>query len=307
MPTSRSATVTGLTLCLGLGLTGCSAHLTTASTVPEPPPESVAVTPPPGEPQEDQAVVQLEQRHRHHHHGGLTRFISMSLDTLGVEDEKRPQVMRLQSDLEACLTPAREIEQGLLMTLADGIAVGAIDKSRVDGITDSLEPAVAAEKDCSATALDQLHAVLSPSERIALAEKVRAHFEVWREVNYQERAAAGGRIPRLGRLARELNLTDAQVQQIQASLPLAMTTQDGTFKRRQAEERLSEFATAFVNDRFEARTISSYENREIGLYGTKRMVLFYEAVTPALTPPQRQQLAEQLREFASRPPAVSQN
>jgi Spy/CpxP family protein refolding chaperone len=215
-------------------------------------------------------------------------------------------VARLQGDLEACMSPAREIEQNLLITLADGIAQGAIDTSRVAGITDSLEPAVAAEKDCSASALDQLHAVLSPSERAALVDKVRANFEVWREMNHQERAAADGRPRRLSRLARELSLTSDQVDQIQASLPLAMSTHDGTFDKSRAEQRLTQFSTAFLGDGFEARSIPSYANTELGTYGAKRMVLFYESVTPVLTPPQRQQLAEQLREQASRQPAVSQ-
>lgn len=306
MRTTQSAGLAGLAVALGFGLSACSAHLTMASTTPEPPPESAAVTPPPAEPQEDQAITQLEEQHLHHHHGGITRFVAMSLDTLGVEDEKRDQVARLQGDLEACMSPAREIEQNLLITLADGIAQGAIDKSRVDGITDSLEPAVAAEKDCAASALDQLHAVLSPSERAALVDKVRANFEVWREMNYQERAAADGRPRRLSRLARELALTSDQVDQIQASLPLAMSTHDGTFDKSRAEQRLSQFSSAFLGTSFEARSIPSYANTELGTYGAKRMILFFESVTPVLTPPQRQQLAEELREQASRQPAVSQ-
>src|SRR4051794_4119621 len=112
----RPAHLTELTVLLCFGLTACSAHFTTVSnTVPEPPAESAAVAPPPAEPQEDLAVSQLENQHLHHHLGGITRFVAMSLDTLGVADQKRPQVERLQNDLEACLAPAREVDQNLLM------------------------------------------------------------------------------------------------------------------------------------------------------------------------------------------------
>ena len=41
---------------------------------------------------DDDAMAGLLEHHRYHHHGGVTLFIAMSLDTLGVSPEQRVAV-----------------------------------------------------------------------------------------------------------------------------------------------------------------------------------------------------------------------
>jgi hypothetical protein len=66
-----------------------------------------------------QAAAGLREHHRHHNSGGLTKFVAMSLDTLGTTDEaKHAQVDKLQAELEANMAPARAAEKELLETLA---------------------------------------------------------------------------------------------------------------------------------------------------------------------------------------------
>ncbi|HTP28934.1 MAG TPA: hypothetical protein VMK12_25155, partial [Anaeromyxobacteraceae bacterium] len=116
----------------------------------------------------------------------------MSLDTLGTDDAKRPQIEKLQSDLYACMAPAREVERALLKTLADGVAAGAIEPTSAAPLLAQLEANVATVHDCSADAVNKLHALLSPTERAALAEKVKAHWEVWHQ-SHEEQAGGQGK------------------------------------------------------------------------------------------------------------------
>jgi Spy/CpxP family protein refolding chaperone len=254
----------------------------------------------------EQAASELREHHRHHHQAGVTQFIAMSLDTLGTDDAKRPQIDQIQNDLYVCMAPAREIEKSLLTSLASGVAAGQIDETQTDATIARLGPAAAAVHDCSASALNQLHAILSPTERAVLVEKVRAHYEVWRQVNHEAEAGGVEKGGRLADLAEELNLTPEQVAQISTALHLKFAgPRSSVFEPKQAEAHLQAFETAFASETFDAKMIKANANAHIATHGSKRMVLFYETVTPLLTPEQRTTLAEHLRQHADHQPVVA--
>jgi len=250
-------------------------------------------------PGEDQASAELKEHHRHHHHGGVTQFVMMSLDTLGADDAKRPQVEKIGAALRECLKPAREIEKGISATIADGVAAGAVDASKVDGEIEKLGAASATSKDCSATALNELHALLSPEQRAAVADKVQAHWEVWREANHE--APAGGKEAggRLAELSEMVALTPDQTEKISAALASAMGSKLPKFDPAKAQAHVQAFATAFSTENFDAKTITENANAGLSVHGTRRLALFYETVTPLLTPEQRTKLADELKEHGN--------
>ena len=147
---------------------------------------------------DDDATAGLMEHHRYHHHGGVTLFIAMSLDTLGVSPEQRAAVEKIRTDLHARMEPARAAEQNLMTTLADGLAAANLDTAKVDAAVAQVTAAAAAVHDASADALNELHAVLTPPQRAALVDKVEAHWAVWQKANAEETGAgeAGGRSPR---------------------------------------------------------------------------------------------------------------
>jgi Spy/CpxP family protein refolding chaperone len=270
-----------------------------------PSPTPGAAPNPSASPAEDQAGSELKEHHRHHHHGGVTKFIAMSLDTLGVDDAKRPQIEKLQSDLHAQMAAARETEKSLLLTLADGIAAGTVDTAKVDAAIAKLTAAADAVQGASLDTLNKLHAILSPSERAALADKVEAHWEVWRQVNHD--AEPGGREHggRLARLTEEVSLTPDQVTKISAALQTALAGGSAKFDPQKAEAHVKAFATAFAGDPYDAKVVSSNANGNLASRGATRMAVFYETVTPLLTPDQRTKLAAELREHGNYKPAPS--
>src|ERR1700728_3448022 len=75
----------------------------------------------PAEPTEAEAAAGLREHHRHHH-GGVALFVAMSLETLGIDEARHPQIEKIRADLYGCLAPGRAAEKTLLGVIADGVA-----------------------------------------------------------------------------------------------------------------------------------------------------------------------------------------
>ncbi|MBI5070146.1 MAG: hypothetical protein HZB56_18075 [Deltaproteobacteria bacterium] len=285
----------GFTVMAALGVTACTASTTAGMTTTE------------AWQADETAAGELREHHRHHHRGGVMQFVAMSLDTLGPDDAKRPQVEQLQRDLHGCMAPTSATHGRLLQAVAEGVAAGAIDAVRVGAVIAELDPAELAIQECGAETLNRLHAILSPSERAELTEKVQAHWAVWREVNPDGGATGtspGGRLPAL---TAELSLSQDQVTRISAALQLSGEGRGRRFDRARAEGGLNAFAEAFARDPFDARALPRGSSMGLAHHGASRMASFYETVTPLLTQPQRATLAQHLREHASHTPTLSLN
>ncbi|MBK9517656.1 MAG: hypothetical protein IPO09_09940 [Anaeromyxobacter sp.] len=254
---------------------------------------------------DDLAEAGLREHHRHQHRGGVTQFIAMSLDTLDPDDAQRPQVLQLQRDMYVCMAPAGAIQQRLHLTLAEGITAGAVDLAKVDGILVELDAADAGVRTCSVGGLNQLHALLTPAERGELAEKVQAHYEVWREATNEDGAASRVRGGRLARLTVDLGLSPDQVEKMSAALHTALAGRAGTYDRAKVDPAMVEFAQAFERPTFDATVTLPYANGRLGSHGASRMAIFYETVTPMLSPEQRVVLAAQVRAHAGQHPTIS--
>jgi len=275
----------------------------TVAPTPLPSASSVAVSPaaPTAPPQivgaDDSVNEELRNYHRHHH-GGVTMFISMAIDTLGLDEAKKAAVAKIQSDLRAKMAPTHDAEHDLLSVIADGIASGKIDTSKVDAAVEKVAVASSGIHATTSDALTQLHDTLAPAERAALVDKVRAHWEVWRKVNVDEKAGSKEKGTRLAKLSELLGLTADQVDKISAALaagaPIGPKNDPKT-----VDTHIQAFATAFLSDKFDAKSLSPSAAASAGhvaRHGGARLARFYQAVTPVLTPQQRTVLAAHVRE-----------
>lgn len=292
-------------LVAGFGVAACGKTSSTgggAASASAPAASSVAVSPPaPTLPPQivgadDPINDSLRDYHRHHH-GGVTTFVSMAIDTLGLDEAKREAVGKIQSDLRAKMAPARDAENEVLSAIADGVAAGKIDTAKVNAALEKHATAAAGVQAAVSDALTQLHDALTPAERAALVDKVKAHWEVWRKVNVEEKAGSkeGGHLARLTKL---LNLTPDQVDKISAALA-ADTPVTPKNDPKAEDAHVQAFATAFVSDKFDAKSLAPSATASAGhaqRHGGARLARFYGAVTPVLTPAQRTQLAAELRE-----------
>ena len=229
--------------------------------------------------------------HRHHHQGGFAMLIELSLDSLHPTEKQIVELGKIRSDLNDKMIPAKSAERAVLVALADGIRAGAIDRAALDARMSALKAAAENLYDNVADALDALHRLHTPEQRAALVDKISTHFEAWHRANaHPKHDDRGGH---LARLQRELKLSDKQVDTIRASFIAAM--QDAPkFDREQADAHIKEFGTAFASDHFEAHSIHAPLAPLMAVWGITRTVRFYESVEPALTPEQREKLAQDL-------------
>ncbi len=265
---------------------------------------SSANTPPPATAAkasgDDQMTAGLVEHHRFHHHGGVTLIIAMSLDTLGVSPEQKAAVGKIQTDLRSQMEPARSAEQKLVATLADGLAAGKLDTPSVESAVAQVTAAAATVHDASADALNELHAVLTPPERAALVNKVEAHWAVWQTANAQEADPAKPEHDHLAMLAKDLGLTQDQVDKIRTSFSESMKGVP-RLDPQEIATHLRAFGDAFRSEKFDAKvlTTASGANSHLAGWGATRLAHLVEALGPVLTPDQRAKFAQRLREHAA--------
>ncbi len=284
---------------LGVGTTGACAA-TSANAPPTATPGASAA--------EDEATSGLVDHHRHHHHGGVTLFVAMSLDTMGVAPEQRVAVEKIRTALEAEMEPARIAEQKLITVLADDLEAGTFDTAMVDAAVAQVATVAAATHDASADAIDSLHDVLTPPQRVALVDKIEAHWVVWQEANAEDAPQAKPAAGRLAAAAAELVLTTDQVDRVRASLVEAMKGAT-PLDTSEITTRLHVFGARFGEERFDgsAWTAARGTNARLASWGATHMARFVESLGPALRPDQRAAFARTLREHASHNPSAQAN
>jgi Spy/CpxP family protein refolding chaperone len=257
------------------------------------PPPSTAAT------ADDDAVAGLLEHHGYHHHGGVTLFIAMSLETLGVPPEQREAVEKIRDRLHASMDGARQAEQALVMALADGLRSSQFDGGKVDGALARVTATAAQVDAASADALNELHAVLTPPQRAALVDKVEAHWAVWRSVNLEDAGRGDRRGDRRGvllsALETDLALTPDQTARIDGALDDDMRRVP-PLDRERVTTHLRTFAAAFAADRFDARAMSTERaaDEQLVRWGAVHLAHVIEAIGAVLTADQRRELAAML-------------
>ncbi len=246
---------------------------------------------------DDDPMAGLAEHHRYHHHGGVTLFVAMSLDTLGVSAEQQPAVVKIHDELNAQMAPARAAEQALTATLADELAAQNFDVAKVNAAVAQVAAAAAGLHDGSADTLNELHRLLTPPERAALVDKVAAHWAVWRDANAGA-ADAGNTTD--GYLAMDLDLTAEQMTKIHTALGDDMKA-IAPLAQQEISAHLTAFSDAFRNPQFDAHALSteSHASEHLAGWGAAHMAHFVEVASLVLTPEQRTKLVERLREHAT--------
>jgi hypothetical protein len=275
-------------LVVALAADGCASR--TASDVP-----AAAV----GAGAADDAEAYGLREHHRYHQGGVGLFFAMGLETLGTSPDQGAEIERVRAKLLASMGPLHAAQRRLLATLADGLSSGTLNPSTVDAAVLGVSSAGPAVRDSLAASLDELHAVLTRSQRTAMADKVEAHWSVWRAENVEGQGARPGTEQgHLSALTAELALSPAQQEKIRAALK-SERTEGPPFDHQHAGARLHALAEAFRQQQFDARAIeNSGPEPGMAAWGAAHLARVVEAMGPVLSAEQRSQLAEKLREHA---------
>jgi Spy/CpxP family protein refolding chaperone len=255
------------------------------------------------------------EEHRRGHGGGVVMLVAMSLRDLDLSPDQKAAVEKIRADMIAKTEPMRAAAKDVANTLADGVAAGAVDRSKADAAIDKLVAQAQTIHDASIDAMNRLHAALNATQRAALVDKMQEHFEKWKEANgHEEQDGQPHRSGHLLALAKDVGLSQDQATKIKASFHdmLKANAPDGgggqanvqDHQHKEVTDHLQAFATAFKADNFDAHSLGTANaaNGHMARWGATRMARFLEAAAPVLTPDQRTKLAQMIRDRAGRQP-----
>jgi Spy/CpxP family protein refolding chaperone len=233
--------------------------------------------------------------HGHRGHGDLLRA-SLHLDSLTTA--QRQQIEALVQGEKAAHANVEVARSQLLQAVATQVAAGNVNDVALTPNVQAVEGAIQADEPGDRAALEKLHAILTPAQRVELVTKIEA-----REHRGARRPADAGGAPRgeggPGMWGHALNLTDAQKQQIGVNLRSIGPAPDKTVwkEAREARQRVLE---AFKGDRFVMREVAAPRDPRVIEQGVERIVRVAKASAPVLTAEQRATAAAKLQQMATR-------
>jgi Spy/CpxP family protein refolding chaperone len=231
---------------------------------------------------------------------GPVRLLGEALGDVPLTPDQRAQIERLASDAEARHAAARAAGKDLVDALATQVQTGAIDRAALQPKVAGLASAMQAARPADRAALEQLHAILSPDQRVAFADAVEARLHGPHGGPDREKGANPMR-----QWAADLNLSDEQRSRIRAILEEAHDQMPRAEHRRWGEGRGrgAKVFEAFKQDRFvmdeAAPAPADADHRAAEMGG--RFLDVAAKVLPVLTPDQRAIAARKLRERAEDP------
>jgi Spy/CpxP family protein refolding chaperone len=243
---------------------------------------------PPGQqpaPQQNQQNQQDNNDPADTAHGDLVHA-AMNLGSL--TSTQRSQIEALINQETAAHANLNTAHAQLLTALADAVSAGNVDAAALAPKEQMVVSAVIADDPADRAALEKLHAILTPAQRAELVNDAESRMQA-----HDQKMGAGH-----GFMTKELNLTAAQQNQIDANLrTMKESTDDAT--RTQERARHQAVLEAFKSNTFVMSQVAPAKNPQTVQKWVDHIVVMAQAETPVLTPEQRATVAAKLREWAS--------
>jgi Spy/CpxP family protein refolding chaperone len=218
----------------------------------------------------------------HHRHGPRLLGAALKLDSL--TPAQRSQIEQLVAQRKAAEVPVRQADAQVLTVLAQQVEQAKVDDAALAPSLAAKHGAAVAAQRVDQAALAQLHAVLTPAQRIQLVDGIEAR-------SVAARGATGGAVGVHGHAGGgKLGLTDAQRAQVHANLQ----AEGGAAGHHGQGAQRKAALDSFRGDSFDAGALAQAGR------GEDRELRMTRAMIPVLTPNQRATLAAQLRHRAAR-------
>lgn len=260
---------------------------------------------------DDATFGDLREHHRHHH-GGFMHFVIMSVETVGGTPEQKEKIEVVRKDLLAKTAPVHEANKNLIAVMADVLADGDAspdDNKKLDAAVAQLAAAASAVHIASTQALNQLHGILDAAQRQTVADKVEAHWQVWRQANHDDdkdnNGMADAEEHHVKHLTTTLGLSADQVTKMHAALKTSMANLPSKLDPAEVDAHVKSFGDAFTKDTFDAASLHG-ENvaSHLAGAGAARMARFYATIAPILTVEQRAKLADHFHKHQNKSPEL---
>ena len=266
------------------------------------------------------------------HAGGPMAIFRQALETLDLSDAQRAQI----DELVASLRPDADADrpgEAFQQELATAVRAGNIDDSLVAKQVESVKSQMAERRAAMTQAVQKLHSLLSSEQRSALASSMRERMDkmgpagdfegkgdrigkrrehgakdakrgergerLGKDAKRGERGERFGKGGPLGHLLKDLDLSDAQREQLreamQANRPERPDPETMKQHHQEMKTRVDAMLSAFASDTFDAAALApDFEPPVEGF--VSRKVEMLRVVLPILDEGQRAQLADRIAE-----------
>jgi Spy/CpxP family protein refolding chaperone len=227
-------------------------------------------------------------------HGQL-KLLGAALGDVPLRSAQRLEVEKLAADADARHADAREARKDVMLAIAEQVAAGSINRTQLQPRIDALVAALNKAQPDDRAAIERLHAILGPDQRIAFVDALEARV-------HERFGQMRGKHP-MKEWATDLKLTDDQRAQLKAlftqRFAAAHEGHDGAPWAAHIR-RGAKILEAFKQDRFVMdEVIPAVDVSQEAAKMSERMIGMAELALPILTPEQRALAAQKIRERAT--------
>jgi Spy/CpxP family protein refolding chaperone len=224
------------------------------------------------------------------------KFAGDALGDVPLTISQRAAIESLATDSDSRHASARSAQHELTLALAAQVQVGQLDRATLQPQIDQLVAALRLAQPAERAALEQLHVILTPDQRVAFVDALQARM--------QQRMGGMWTSHPLQRWAADLKLTEAQRAEIKAGLRQRFEAMHGGEEHAglaglAGHPHGQRVLEAFRQDRFVLDEIAPAQDpAKRAARMSDRMFGLVETVLPILTPEQRAMAAQKIRERA---------
>jgi Spy/CpxP family protein refolding chaperone len=221
---------------------------------------------------------------------GHFRLIREALSHVTLRPDQQIEIDKLAADAEARHADVKKAREALHAAIADQVQAGRIDRAALKPQMDALLAAVEKVRPLDRAAFVRLHDILDAKQRGAFVDAM--------EAAHKERMDHHGGRHGMRKWAADLNLTDAQRDQIKSALHTRFAGQrEGMREQWHAvREQGKQLLESFRQDQFtlDANSPVLFSRDRIE-HGAAKILDAAEAAVPVLTPEQRAAAAAKIR------------
>lgn len=233
----------------------------------------------------------------HHHQRQGLLGAALKLDSL--TPAQRTAIEQLEQTRRTADVPVREADAQVLTVLAHQVEQASIDRGALAPALTARESASVVARTADLDTVQKLHDLLTPAQRGQLVDMAEVRFQAHAASSKSEGHAGHEGHGGLGRIAEKLGLTEQQKTQIVANLRAEHPASGDAAAHPDLRGKGKAWLESFRGDAFNATAAAPNLPQRIE-HRADRMEDLLAATVPVLSPAQRAQLANHLRERAAR-------
>ncbi len=280
------------TIGLSLALAACNGHASTAAPAdaePEAAASAVVVEAPDASPSADASAAAGPAAPSVHRRGFVGMFFKAAQDT-DLSDDQKTAIAKLEESLQADPSSHKEMS-ALHGDLVGSLKEGKMDTAKIAGDEAAVAKVLSAREEEQAAALGSLHDILTPAQRGAVADAVRALRN--RPSPAPPPGAPDWATRRLDRMKSQLVLDQDQQKEVAAVLARSVPSPAAIQAHADSIKKQTEaVASAFETNTFDAKKIdvSPAPGKKV-TDPFDREIKYISQLLPILTPGQRDRFA----------------